>query len=59
MKAEKDLPEEERRFLTLDNNRSFFTKEAFYWDFVVPVGIYLTWAFLYYLINFVFRVKNI
>ena len=53
MPYEAELPEENRRFLSID--LEFDMAKFFY----VPVGFYLVWIMIYFMVNFVLAKKRI
>lgn len=53
MEYELTLPEDQRRFVTLD------TTFSWYRFIVIPTSLYFVWIFCYFLINFVFAAKRI
>lgn len=56
---EAELPEEKRYFLTLDGNELYHLWYLTKFLFIIPLGLYFLWAFLYFLKNFVFSAKRI
>lgn len=49
---EESIPESERLFVQHPSSEKFFSQEAFKYNFVYPYTIYMTWALIYYMINF-------